>query len=231
MAGSLAVELICASRTCQNKFIPTGHRRKYCTAACSKRENQRKYAEAHPENVRQSQKAWAEANREHLREYHRENQRAWRSANLEKERERGREYARKWRAEHREQFLATQRAYRKTNHHELIEKRRERDGSISREAYLRLASSESLKAAWRPDDWKDRPVDWQTIATLILTHPGISNQELGFYLDKARIGSRPHGSTWQAALSSTQNNAATQLISRVRRWVKQPGRKRIPADS
>jgi hypothetical protein len=128
---------ICASRTCSKRFIPQGNRKKYCSPECSKRENQRKYAQAHPEKVRAGMRRWEEANREKRRAYNRVKQAQWRAANQERERRRGRIAARKWRKEHHETFLATQRRRRAEKREILLEQRRAREGSIPRTQYLK----------------------------------------------------------------------------------------------
>lgn len=127
---------VCASRTCSNKFTPQGNRRKYCSLACSKRENQRKYAENNPDKVREGMRQWEAKNREHRRAYQRENWRKWRTANLDRERTRARKYARKWRKEHHDQFIAMQRKRYAANRGTILEKRRAKEGSIAREKYL-----------------------------------------------------------------------------------------------
>lgn len=133
----------CAAKTCRNRFTPQGNRRKFCSLACSKRENQRRYAAANPEKVRQSQHTWTDRNRLRVRNYRREYQRKWRATNLTRERERARKLARKWRKENHDQFLTTQRKRRVAKRELLIEQRRLRDGSIPRSEYLKLASRET----------------------------------------------------------------------------------------
>ena len=131
----------CMAKNCSNVLPP--NRRKFCSLACSKRENQRKYAQAHPERVRAAIRRWESEHRDERRAYQRVKQRNWRAANLDRERTRARKYARKWRAEHHERFIATQRARRSTKRDVLIEQRRARDGSIPRADYLKLASRQN----------------------------------------------------------------------------------------
>lgn len=136
---------VCASRTCKNRFTPEGNRKKFCSFVCSKRENQRKYAEAHPEQVSQSMRAWAERNRQKVREYRRDYQRRWRAANLERERRRARKDARNWRKEHHDQFIKTQRRRYAAKHEIILEQRRAREGSIPRAEYLKIARKARMR--------------------------------------------------------------------------------------
>src|SRR5664280_3719109 len=86
----------------------------------------------------------------------------------------------------------------------------------------------ALQAARRwPADWWDRPLMWRIIGDILLSRDGsMSNRELAKILDKAQIIEGPDGGTWAAALSSdvmVKSNAATALVTRVRRWVNKPG--------
>jgi hypothetical protein len=118
-----------------------GNRRKYCSLACSKRENQRKYAEAHPERVRASQQSWADTNREKVRDYRRDYQQKWRSGTVgnydaEKYRKQSREHIAEVRAANPEEARKKVRQYRAANKQRLLSKRREREGSMPRDKYL-----------------------------------------------------------------------------------------------
>ncbi len=88
--------------------------------------------------------------------------------------------------------------------------------------------NEALQAPRRrPVDWWDRPLNWRIIGDILLSRDGsMSNRELAKILDKAQIIEGPDGGTWAAALSSdvmVKSNAATALVTRVRRWVNKPG--------
>jgi hypothetical protein len=128
---------VCGSRTCRKNFSPDGNHRKYCSKVCSKRENQRKYAEAHPEKVREALRRWEAENHEKRREYNREKTRKWRAANLEKVRRQARVYARKWRKENHDQFIASQRNRYAKRRDVLLKQRRSREGSIPRAEFLK----------------------------------------------------------------------------------------------
>ena len=79
-----------------------------------------------------------------------------------------------------------------------------------------------LAEAWRPDDWKDKPISWRIIGTELLSEDGyISNEKIAIRLDKSDILRCPYASTWSLAV---ELRAFTVFMSRVRKWVNRPGR-------
>jgi|SRR5271165_1345902 len=86
----------------------------------------------------------------------------------------------------------------------------------------------ALKAAGQwPADWWKKPLKWRIIGDVLLSRDGcMSNQELGKALDTAQLIQCPYGNTWAAALSSdatAKSDAATALVTKIRRWVNKPG--------
>jgi len=104
---------------------------------------------------------------------------------------------------------------------------------------LRAAKSRLFRKLWderkaalqaagrRPVDWWKKPIKWRIIGDVLLSRDGcMSNQELGKALDTAQLIQCPYGNTWAAALSSdatAKSDAATALVTKIRRWVNKPG--------
>jgi hypothetical protein len=104
-----------------------------------------------------------------------------------------------------------------------------------REAHTRFmvkwhaGQKEKLAAAWRPDDWMQKPIDWRIIGNELLSRQDrMSNEELGKRLDDGRLSKCPYGKTWLEALDSKSKSKnyskrATDLVSEIRQWVGRPG--------
>jgi len=237
----MSMARVCASRTCRNRFTPEGNRRKYCSLVCSKRENQRKYAEAHPEKVREAMRQWESVNRDKRRAYNREKTRDWRAANIEKERKRGRINARKWRKEHHEQFIATQRKYRAESRAILVEKRRAREGSMPRAEYLKRMRKPRKPGKPKGQVAQDTPLKITQIAYCFAE--GLTQYKIATYWEritgtkaaKTTIYSfiENHGTAIKtelaslSALSKSERDAAARLTDAQIRSVVEMGNKKI----
>jgi hypothetical protein len=88
-----------------------------------------------------------------------------------------------------------------------------------------------LAEAWRPDDWREKPLEWRIIGNELLSRPGyMSNVELAKRLDQARASFCPYGETW---LESVALQECVKFINKIRKWVQRPGGNRasIPLQS
>ncbi len=98
----------------------------------------------------------------------------------------------------------------------------EREEGRQRQDKYVTKQRELLAAAWRPDDWWEKPIDWRIIGTELLSRPGyMSNGELAERLDDGRLCRCPYGDTW---VESIEVPACKKLINKVRKWVDRPGK-------
>src|SRR5262249_23137170 len=96
-----------------------------------------------------------------------------------------------------------------------------REAAKRRTAGYRLRLQAKLDAAWRPDDWNDKAVDYQIVGQLLLDVE-MNNKELAAKLDKSKLLTCPYAPTWNEAAEARDNRAFLVYINRIRGWVRRP---------